>query len=137
MQAPADLCPPNCQAAAKAKLVFRSIPKVFLSDYGEKAKCNELLEKTRATPLTYHDKFFADIAKFNEWFGQFSQGKGSEGSDLYHRCDGACSPQYRSILDILKTGYQPLVEVVCGPARDKSNNLYRLTTAALWQCLAR
>ncbi len=134
LQKPKDLCPSSCKLADQPKIVFRSVPKAFRTSYDDAAKCNQLLEQTKTKPLKYSNKDFDSIKSFSDWFGKFSQGKGSEGKDLYQRCDGDCSPQYKTILSPAGQKLSLLAEVICGPARDKSSNRYQLSTSYLWEC---
>ncbi len=133
---PSDLtCPPGCSAPKRPEVIFRSVPQKFLSDYSDREHCEQLRSATERAPLTYKNRKFPDADGLNSWFGDFSQGKGTDGSDLYSKCDGACSPQYTC--EIRRSSDQSLIvdaSVLCGPARDKSDNNYRLTVAYRWAC---
>ncbi len=133
---PTDLCPAECKPATAPRIIFRSIPSSYLSSYSDKAKCTELLSATQRKPISYPDRKFADMDALNSWFGDFSQGKGSDGKDLYQRCDGDCSPQYECDITKGTDGKLSLdARVVCGHARDKDQNTYDLSYVFRWECL--
>ena len=95
---PVDLCPSNCKLADHPLIVFSSIPNKFLNSYDQQDKCETLLEETEKTPLIYNDREFDSMQALESWFSDFSQGKGKDGTDLYERCSGHCSPQYKNII---------------------------------------
>ena len=132
---PPEACVSQC-SDAKPLLVFDSEPAKYLSDYGDKSKCEGYFSATKKSPYRYSGRKFASPAEFNDWFSDFSQGKGDDGSDLYEKCDGDCSPRYRSF--ITPNGHKLAVdaEVVCGPARDKDDNNYKLKFMVRWTCKA-
>lgn len=134
-QAPQDLCPGPCVAPAKPQIVLTSVPEKFLSDYSDEKHCADMLAKTRGEPLRYAGLQFSDTDKLGSWFGDFSQGRGKEGKDLYSRCDGSCSPQYAVEVTPQDGGFATAADVLCGPARDKDANTYRLTGIFRWRCL--
>lgn len=133
---PADLsCPAGCSVPKAPEVLFVSVPQKYLSDYSEREHCEQLRQATTKKPFTYANRTFTDSSGLNDWFGDFSQGKGKDGKDLYSKCDGACSPQYTC--EIRRDGKSGLVvnaSVVCGAARDKDDNSYRLTLAYRWAC---
>ncbi len=133
LKPPADVCADGC-GEPKPTLVFSSIPKKYRSDYSDKEKCTRLETETKAKPYEYRGRSFPTQDEFNSWFSDFSQGKGKDGSDLYERCDGDCSPQY--FTNIVPVGGKLRVdsEVICGQARDKDDNQYVLTFAYRWDC---
>lgn len=134
-QAPADFtCPAGCTVQPAPQVIFQSVPAKFLSDYSEKPHCDDLKAQTSKKPLKYSDRNFPSADALSDWFGDFSQGKGTDGKDLYTRCDGACSPQYTC--EIRRNSSKLLLNasVLCGPARDKDDNSYRLTLAYRWSC---
>lgn len=130
---PSNLCAPGC--TPKAVIRFTSVPKKFLADYSEKPKCERRESETKIRPLLYTGLSFDSIDAFNSWYSDFSQGKGKEGEDLYTKCDGSCSPQYSTILKKDGDKIRADASVVCGPARDKDDNLYRLEVGYLWSCV--
>ncbi|MFN8389098.1 MAG: hypothetical protein U0136_02265 [Bdellovibrionota bacterium] len=131
---PAELCSGGCSPSVPPLVVFRSVPNKFLSDYSDSEKCNKLLTETKARPLRFPNREFSSLAELNEWFGEFSQGKGKDGSALYAQCDGACSPQYTCLISQSGGKLHVDAEVICGPARDKDENLYKLSYGYRWSC---
>lgn len=121
-----------------SSIAFSSVPAKFKTDYGEKADCEAMLEKTTKEPIVYADRQFADLEQLSEWFAELSQGKGDDGKDLYRRCPGSCSPQYRSVISVPEAGsgapYRITASIVCGHARDKDDNKYQLGAALRWGC---
>jgi len=128
-----NLCEPDCGSSG-VDISFSSIPNKFLSAYSEKEKCERYERETRAKPFTYTDRRFASAEELNSWFSDFSQGKGKDGSDLYAKCDGVCSPQYSLIIRPVNGQLLVDASVVCGKARDKDDNSYTLKTAYRWRC---
>jgi len=131
---PSGGCPVGCKPAGPPLVVFRSVPNMFRADYSDADMCKKLEAQTRAAPFRYSGKTFASLDDLNSWFSDFSQGDGPEGKDLYRRCAGACSPQYTNLIDIAGSTFNLVAEVVCGPARDKSDNQYQLSIAYRFAC---
>lgn len=131
---PADLCPSSCQLPDQPTIVFQSIPASFLTNYGQREKCESLQEETEKNPLTYDDRRFDSMQSLESWFSNFSQGKGRDGKDLYERCSGQCSPQYKNIISINNDKYILNASVVCGQARDKKDNNYEISYGFRWVC---
>jgi hypothetical protein len=135
MAPPSSGCPAGCKPAGTPLIVFRSIPNQFREDYSDAGTCKKLEALTRVAPIRYNGKTFASLDDLNSWFSDFSQGDAPEGKDLYRRCSGDCSPQYTNLIDITGSSTFNLdAEVVCGPARDKSDNQYRLSIAYRFAC---
>lgn len=134
LKAPSDLCPDHCKTATTPYFVFSSVPSKFLTQYGDANKCAGLLKKTKAAPITYSDRAFASLDAFNAWYNDFSQGKGTDGKDLYRQCDGSCSPQYQTLLQGMDNNLKVTAKVVCGQARDKNDNTYQLKSSFRWVC---
>ncbi len=132
--APANFCGEGCELAKQPILVFRSTPNKFLDDYGDAEDCKQRFAKTKQDPIRYNSQHFSSLEDLNSWFSDFSQGKGKEGGDLYQRCPGDCSPQYTNLITRDGAKYVLSSEVVCGPARDKSDNQYQLTSSYRWRC---
>lgn len=133
---PQNSCPKPCDVAAQPVIVFRSIPQKYLSEYDGQAQCERLLALTSGEPFVYHKSGFSSVAEVSEWFSDFSQGEGEDGEDLYERCSGLCSPQYTTYIEQLgPRQFKARAEVVCGHARDKSNNRYRLELLHRWTCV--
>ena len=135
MAPPASGCPVGCKPAGPPLVVFRSIPNKFRADYSDAGMCKKLETQTQAVPFRYPGKTFASLDDLNSWFSDFSQGDGADGEDLYRRCSGACSPQYTNVIDVTANSALKLdADVVCGPARDKSDDQYRLSIAYRFAC---
>jgi hypothetical protein len=134
LQPPAGLCPAGCIPISEPEIVFISVPQKFLDSYRDQQKCERLLKQTTAAPLAYHDRTFSSAAEFNDWFGDFSQGKGDDGRTLYRQCDGSCSPRYTCIIKQQGAALHVDADVICGPARDKSDDTYKLSSSYRWTC---
>lgn len=112
---------------AEGSVILSSTPSKFLESYSDQQYCKEKFDETRTAPITYKGRTFSDIDELQDWIGEFSQGDGKEGKDLYRKCDRSCSPRYKYRIERLKDGpYKIDAEVVCGPARDKDDNTYEL-----------
>jgi hypothetical protein len=131
---PADLCPAGCVLASPASMVLKATPKQFLQDYSERKECERFLAATRERPFVYKDRVFADLEAFLAWYNDFSTGSGPDGEDLYRRCPGSCSPQYSTAVTEAGGKLNAAAQVICGPARDKSDNQYNLSFGFRWSC---
>lgn len=126
-------CARSCGGAVVA-VFFQSIPNKTLSEYDEASDCDRLLKATTANPIVYRQRAFPDEDEAKEWYNDLTQGDGADGEDLYQRCPGKCSPTYAS------EGYQKdgkfivTTSIVCGHARDKDDNQYRLNASLRWVC---
>lgn len=134
LAAPGDLCPAGCAAPAPASMVLQAVPKKFLRDYSDEAECTRFLAETKKQPFLYPDRAFANLEAFMDWYNDFSTGKGKDGEDLYRRCPGSCSPQYTTIVTESGGKLYATAKVICGPARDKSDNQYDLSFSYRWVC---
>lgn len=136
LQPPAGLCPSHCRVPDKPEyMLFSSVPGQFLGEYRHYRKCQKLLDATEAAPLIYTVSIPDGVEALTEWIGEFSRGEGSAGADLYRRCDGACSPQYHYLIS--QSGgehFEVQAEVICGHARDKDDNLYKISYGFRWVC---
>jgi hypothetical protein len=113
-----------------AVLILTSVPQKSLSDYSDKAYCQAKLDTTLKSPIKFEGLTFSAIEDLSKWFSDFSQGSGVEGKKLYGLCDKTCSPHYS--LQITEKAGKLNVEanVLCGHARDKSDDMYTLCTGA-------
>ena len=131
-----QVCPAGCRATEQPRKVLRSVPLKFIAEYEEFEQCQVLYQQTKQNPFSYLNRRFKSEATLTDWFQDFSQGKGIDGKDLYSKCPGKCSPQYS--YKISKTEADQTINidatVICGHARDKSDNSYRLSLAAVWSC---
>lgn len=133
-KAPAQICGEACRPEPAPQLLFTSVPKSFLKDYSEAQTCAGFLKTTTAKPFVYSNRTFASADELTSWFSDFSQGSGVDGKDLYERCPGACSPQYTCIVHKEGETFKLNAEVICGHARDKDENAYKLATSYRWSC---
>lgn len=112
------------------RLRLSSIPSSFESNSSDIGYCQNKLSDTKKNPLKYSPPPFTSIEDLNTWVSDFSRGSGSEGEDLYAKCDKSCSPQY--LYEISKTK-NDLIEleaiVTCGLPRNKEENKYILTAS--------
>lgn len=129
-------CPEGCKAGSAAVIRYQTVPKKFRSDNSDAERCKQLLEQTTAKPFLYSDRKFKSIDDLTAWFGDFSTGAGKDGKDLYLKCDGDCSPQYFTEIHPSGSGYTVDSSVVCGAARDKTDNKYGLKLFLHWICEA-
>lgn len=127
-------CKRSCTNSVIA-VVFSSVPNVTLPDYDESSTCQRLYEGTQKSPITYNDRSFDSQEDAEEWYDDLTQGDGTDGEDLYAKCPGKCSPSYSSVS--YKHGGKFIVStsIICGHARDKDDNQYRLSAALRWICL--
>ena len=131
---PQDACTQSCETMHGPAAFLRSVPNKFLGSYSDQGECQTLEAQTKKDPFRYTNLKFQTLDELNNWFGDFSQGKGKDGADLYARCPGSCSPQYTNIVRKENDYFSLQVEVICGPARDKSDNQYQLTAGYRWDC---
>jgi hypothetical protein len=124
------------QTDPKPLIVFKSIPKKFLTDYSDQAHCTELESQTQKQPFIFPEKEFENAEEVANWFGEFSQGSGKDGEELYKRCDQSCSPQYTLTLIPAGNKLRLQTSVICGQARDTWNNEYLLSAMHRWECPA-
>lgn len=127
-------CKRACSNSVVA-VVFSSVPNMTLPDYEESSTCQQLYESTQKAPITYSGRSFDSQEEAEEWYDDLTQGDGADGEDLYAKCPGMCSPSYSSVS--YKHGGKFIVStsIICGHARDKDDNQYRLTAALRWICL--
>ncbi len=129
-----EFCPSGCKLDPKPEIIFSSIPNKTLSSYDEKDRCEKLFTNTKSNPIKYANKEFQKVDTFYAWFSRLCQGRGDDGSDLYSKCDGDCSPQYRSHLVKNENKLEVSTEVVCGHARDKDDDKFKLTVSYRFTC---
>jgi hypothetical protein len=130
---PADLCPAGCTLPDKPVIVFRAVPQKFLTDYSDYNMCQKLLEQTEKMPFEYN-KDFSSMSEVENWFSNFSRGKGADGQNMYEKCGGQCSPQYEFFIADANGKLSLDADVVCGHARDKNNNMYDISYSYKWVC---
>jgi hypothetical protein len=130
---PADLCPYSCTAVREPGYVVSTVPKERLRGYENEHYCADMKARTEANPI-YTAKDFSSIEQFSSWFNDYSRGNGEDGKKLYSQCDADCSPEYRTAITRNAKSLSAKVQVVCGHARDKSDNSYVVTLIARFSC---
>lgn len=128
-------CSEKCPSLNRI-VIFSSTPNLSLTSYSDKDFCLEMLRKTVKEPFLI-EKSFKDISAFSDWFSEFSRGNGKDGKSLYDFCPKSCSPSYRSEI-FLKNENSKVIrvktEAMCGEARDKSENNYKLSSQFALYC---
>ena len=128
-------CSTGCTQVGKPPLVTLSVvPTTFLRKYADADKCDALLKQTSTDPLKFGPHRAPSEKELTAWLSDVSRGKGRDGAALYDKCDGRCSPRY--FMDVSRdgAGFVANLEVVCGPARDKTNNTYNISSGYRWAC---
>lgn len=127
------VCPNSC-GGARLAIEFDSTPNLRRSGYSDSDACEKLEAETKRNPILYQGRIFDSADEAKDWYHDLTQGDGPDGEDLYQRCPGSCSPSYAST--ILKNSEKLLVttSIVCGHARDRDDNQYRLTYSFRWIC---
>lgn len=125
----------GCKLSDQPRIIFRAEPNQLLGEYDDQAKCEEYLRRTTASPIKFTGWVFRQTEEFAEMFSRFAQGKGDDGKLLYEKCDGDCSPRYTVEIVERSGGISHAdINVICGPARDKDEGNYKLSSAVLWRC---
>lgn len=126
-------CQHPCSDAVVA-VVFKSIPHRTLADYDEYSTCQHLYNTTKRKPISFENRMFASEEDVKDWYDDVTRGNGTDGAQLYEQCPGKCSPAYTSITYEKSGHYIVSASIICGHARDKSDDQYRLTTSLQWIC---
>lgn len=127
-------CKPSCPSATVAEVVYRVAPTAFLVAAEQNDVCVRFERETGHDPLRFGTREFRSVEELNQWIMDFSQGRGDDGRALYARCSSNCSPRYTFLIAEQPDGYAVKAEVLCGLARDKSNDRYRISTALRRTC---
>lgn len=127
-------CSDGCVPEIPPITVFRVVPAKFLEKYSDMKTCAKYYADTKASPIEYQARNFRGLESLSGWINDFSQGKGSDGEDLYEKCPGSCSPQYEYLIEKNGSGFRAGAMVICGPARDKWDNQYILSSAIRYNC---
>lgn len=130
---PPSACAQSCVRPVVV-VVFSSVPNMTLSAYKDSPICHKLLEETTKQPIVYRNRTFDTQEDAKEWYNDLTQGVGPDGEDLYRRCPGRCSPAYSSLIYRLNNKLVVTTSIICGHARDKEDNQYRLTSSLRWMC---
>ena len=126
-------CPGQCPNASLT-LIFKSTPNKVQSAYSEQAQCQALLDQTSKNPIIYSDLKFKTAEEAKAWYHELTQGEGTEGENLYARCSGSCSPVYSTDVTRHDQKFILTATIICGHARDKDDDQYRLRSAFKWTC---
>lgn len=127
-------CGAACAQRDAAQIVYRVAPTAYLADDQQREVCRKFESETSSRPLTFDQREFRSVAELNEWITAFSQGHGEDGRLLYALCSSNCSPRYTFLIAEQNAGYAVKAEVLCGLARDRSNDVYRMSTAVRRSC---
>ena len=127
-------CDAACAQRATAEIVYRVAPTAYLADDQQREVCRKFESETSSHPLTFNQRQFRSVDELNEWIMAFSQGHGEDGRLLYELCSSNCSPRYTFLIAEQNAGYAVKAEVLCGLARDRSNDVYRVSTAVRRSC---
>lgn len=119
---------------SSAEIVYRVAPTAYLADNQQHEVCRKFENETSSHPLTFNQRQFRNVDELNEWIMDFSQGHGEDGRLLYELCSSNCSPRYTFLIAEQNAGYAVKAEVLCGLARDRSNDVYRVSTAVRRSC---
>ena len=128
-------CSTSCRVVERpAHIVVSVVPRKFLSDYADAQKCADLLKQTSSHPLRFGPRRAGSEKELSAWLSDVSRGKGEDGTLLYDKCSGKCSPRY--FMDVAQEGegFIASLNVVCGPARDKADNTFAISSAYRWAC---
>jgi len=132
-----NACSSSCPVVQEpAHILLSIVPNKFLSGYDEEQKCEELMKQTSSRPLRFGPRRARTEKEVGAWLSDVSQGHGEDGTVLYSKCSGKCSPRY--LLDVARDGdgFVANLDVVCGPARDKTDNTYAVSSGYRWACRA-
>lgn len=113
---------------------FISTPHKTLTHYTDAKRCNELEKTTSINPIVYSQREFTSEDAARSWYRKLSTGSGPDGRDLYRRCPGDCSPSYDTKAFWNDGKINLTTSIVCGPARDKRDGLYKLSLGLEWFC---
>ncbi len=135
---PPKACSPSCRVVGRpAHIVMSVVPKKFLSGYADAQKCEQLLKQTSSRPLRFGPRRARSEKELTAWLSDVSRGKGRDGALLYDKCSGKCSPRY--FMDVAQDGdgFVANLNVVCGHARDKTDNTFAVSSGYRWACRAK
>lgn len=130
----ANDCDQDCAGQLADQIVYRVAPVAFLPQEKQNQVCLDFEKQTAATPFEFGRRQFKDVEALNKWIMEFSQGRGDDGKKLYEQCGSNCSPRYTFLITDAEQGYNVSAEVLCGLARDKSNDQYLISTAVRRVC---
>ena len=127
-------CSQSCTPVGRPRITLSVIPNKYLKSYGDEEKCAQRLTQTSLHPLKFGPRRSKSEKELGEWISEVSQGNGKDGKLLYQKCGGKCSPRY--FIDATQDGNELVasISVVCGPARDKDDNTYTVSSGYRWGC---
>jgi len=157
---PAKLqCGGGCKINENPQVFLKIAPKKTQKNYQEAATCENLRKKTARSPIKFGPKQFDSVADIGGWQSDLALGKGADGTELYKRCPGNCSPEYVLIINpaLARASKLPksqissrikikklasdrptkitgTVQVICGHARDQDDEKFLLKGGVRWSC---
>ena len=134
VSAPTGDCGDNCSGRNRTEVIYRVMPTAFLAADEQREICRRFETETSKRPLEFDQRSFRNVRELNDWIMEFSQGRGEDGKLLYQRCSSNCSPRYTFDIAEQDARFAVKAHVLCGLARDKSSDLYRITTAVRRGC---
>jgi len=129
-------CSRSCNAVGPARITVSVVPNKYLKGYADARKCEESLTRTSRHPLRFGPHHASSEKDLGSWISQVSQGHGKDGATLYQKCGGKCSPRYFIDTTRKGDGLVATMDVVCGPARDKDDDTYTVSSGYRWGCRA-
>lgn len=133
---PADACSHLCRVGQRAQILLTIAPQKVLTEYADASICEERLRQTSNQPLRFGPHHARSTDELAAWFSDVSLGRGQDGQALYKQCQGSCSPRYSARITPEGEGFVATLDVVCGPARDRDDNMYSVSTGYRWACIA-
>jgi len=133
---PENACSHLCRVDQPPQILLTIAPQKLLAAYADADKCEELLRQTSSHPLSFGPRHASSADELAGWITDLSQGRGPDGKVLYNQCDGTCSPRYSARITQDSDGLVATLDVVCGPARDRNDNMYNVASAYRWACIA-
>lgn len=117
-------------------IVLKSSPNKLLNDSEDSDFCAAAEKQTMLSPIRYQDRSFSEPRDLTAWISDLQQGSGADGKDLYRQCAKSCSPRITyTISNPPNAKLFATAEVICGPARDKDENMYKITYGIASPCL--
>lgn len=137
LRTPHNFCGESCKLSEMPYMFFHSVPLKVKTSYPDHDHCQELQKQTLSNPFRYTRTDLEDSEQLVEFIEDLARGSNREGSDLYERCDASCSPRYFYRIrrgSKTNSNYSVVVDVQCGHARDRSDDLYHLEYSFRWIC---
>lgn len=128
-------CTDGCADDVRAEIVYEVQPIAFLPKDKQQQICLDLEESTSIKPMQFGPNVFPSVDALNKWINDFTRGKGDDGEKLYDACGANCSPRYTFYIG--RNGEELTVksDVLCGLARDKAEDNYKVSTKIRQTCL--